>query len=111
MTTPANSVPAVIWPSRTPNIVLASVTAATSELIPASFGTFCLFSRQRGGFEFIPRFLCVDLRRPGEAGQSLGRIDVEQRPVALHLHLDHQLGMRGDQVAGAYIPGNIGYFL
>src|SRR5216683_2835752 len=106
MTTPANSVPAVIWPSKTPNTVLASVTAPTSELMTASFGLFCRFPRQRGRFEFIPRFLGLHLRRSREAGESLGRVDVRDDAVAVHLDLDDQLGMGGDHVAGADIPGN-----
>src|SRR5258708_3936917 len=106
MTTPANSVPAVIWPSKTPNTVLASVTAPTSELMTASFGLFCRFPRQRGRFEFIPRFLGLHLRRSREAGESLGRVDIRDDAVAVHLDLDDQLGMGGDHVAGADIPGN-----
>src|SRR5258707_145572 len=102
----ANSVPAVIWPSKTPNTVLASVTAPTSELMTASFGLFCRFPRQRGRFEFIPRFLGLQLRRSREAGESLGRVDIREDAVAVHLDLDDQPGMGGDHVAGADIPGN-----
>ena len=101
MTTPTSWVPAVIWPSNRPHMVLASVTAPTNDVMTCLLRVLPTTGRRTHLFR-LDRRLGVDLGG-GEAGQGLGRVDIDEDAVILDLDLGDELGMGGDEVASADI--------